>query len=154
SAEVLVVRPGVGTLTPPPRHLQKGDQLSTGPTTRVLLRFANSAYVLVEPNTRLTISSLILEKGWIYVKTWWPSRRPISTRYFLLPEEGTRYSLSLDEQGHSVVQTQEGTVAVVSRSAAWPPVEVHRGEAVSINGAAAPEKYVLTSGDLAVLDTA
>jgi hypothetical protein len=172
SAEVKVVRPGLGMLTPPPRHLQKGDQLSTGPTTRVLLRFAR-AYVLVEPNTRVSISSLILEgpeeeeppppanqgnpivtepAGKILVRAGWPIS--VGTTYISAEVKGTEYGLSLDAKGRSVLRTHHGTVAVSSRSRAWPTIDVHEGEAVFIDGAAAPAKRVLTPEDMAVLDAA
>ncbi len=174
SDDVLVVRTGVGALSPPPRHLQDGDQLSTGPTTRVLLRFANSMYVLVEPNTRVTIGTLTLNGpksdritlsqykgsptvdelkpvGKIYVRS---RKGSTKTEWYSAQVRGTRYMMSLDADAHSVLQTYTGTVAVVSRHGAWPPIDVHEGEAVTVDGDGSPAKRALTSEDLTSLDAA
>jgi len=172
--EVRVVRPGVGPMTPPPLHLQKGDELTTGRSTEVLLRFVRS-YALVRPNTRVAISSLFLhgpgpltddeapparadtpadddQSGSVLVNTRGKFRLHADLAEALV--EGTRYAFRVDAVADSRLRVFAGSVRLRSTTGAWPDVRVGAGEQAEVRGTAPPVKRALIGEERATLDTA
>lgn len=161
-AEVRVVRPGVGVMTPLPAHLGAGDELSTGPATEVVLLFPNDNWVLVRPNTKVAIGSLEVRgpsepaaapspgpeapigrpvgqqtpMGEVVVKA--RSGFRVRTRYVNGDVEGTRYVLSVDTGKTAVLKVSEGVVALTSRAKSWERIRVHEGQRAVIDGGAPP----------------
>jgi hypothetical protein len=176
--EVTVFRPGVGPITPLPLHLQEGDEIRTGPTTEVLLKFP-VAYVLVRPNTHVTVKCLIIngpnEVPLSPPQQPSPQPRPaqpaasdtagsvlvraLSSGFRLHTDlvdaavKGTKYSFQLDRNRVVHLVVQQGTVALQSRTHGWDDVLVNHGEAADGSGRAQPVKRTLAVEDIKVLDT-
>jgi hypothetical protein len=155
--ELVVTRPGVGVLTPPPKNLQRGDIVQTGSTTSVLLCFADGTRVLVRPDTRVIISSVILERivnkiSEILVDA--RGRFRAETPLVTAGVEGTRYRLRLESEGWEMLDTAEGTVVLYPKQGGRDPVRVHEGTGAMLQEADSPRLRTLSEEERETLNRA
>jgi ferric-dicitrate binding protein FerR (iron transport regulator) len=129
--------------------LHAGEELTTGPTGRVALLFANRASVRLDRNTRIELAdpqTLIVRAGAVYVDTLpRPQREPrlrIDTPAGSVYHIGTQYEVRLI--GPSVrIRVREGEVELETRNAASSPERGKAGEQLTISAGEPLERTVV-----------
>jgi len=121
--------------------LQKGDWISTGPGTEVVVRFPNGSELFMAPSSGGRIGSLTEAIGEFFVKV--RGFFNIDTEFVRAGARGTAYGVRAGPDGQATVWVVRGQVEVASLTGAWAPVGLGPGMATKAYPMA-PTPYAAT----------
>ena len=125
----------------PDTVLQPGDAIWTGPNTEAVISYPSGARAYLRPNTQVSIGSLFVEIGKVFVKVRGVFQ--VKTAFVTAASEGTEYWVEVQPAGVRTV-VAEGQVNFYSNAGAWSrplgPTEqaASRGAMLQMSGAANP----------------
>jgi len=136
-------------------ELEDVDEIQTGKSTSVLIRYPEGHEVLVTSGTHVRLRSMFVLVGEIFVRARGFFR--VETQFLTAGVEGTEFAVRTGEVGDDVeVLVVEGAVICESKAGLWRPVRVARSEQLSARalsgrdnrmpGAARPPRPVPSPG--------
>ena len=135
-AGVEVFRQGVRQPPQPGMALQAGDEIWTGPQSRVVLSFVDGARVFVLPGSHVRVGSIFVYLGEVLVKV--KGLFEVQTTYATAGSEGTEYQVRVDPGERVRVVVAEDRVVLASRYRYWRSASLATGQSAWIVGAEAP----------------
>ncbi len=127
------------------KTLTLGEEIATDAHTIKVISFPNGVEVILKPNTRIKISSVILFIGDVIVRTtgkFFKRTRnyfEVKTELVIAGIEGTQFQVSVDRQGNVSVLVLEGVVKLTPTMPVWPWKLLERSQKAMIRGQQPPQ---------------
>jgi beta-lactam-binding protein with PASTA domain len=125
--DVAVIRDGDALSVQTGMVVRKGDTITTGPSSRVVIIFQDEWEVVTDPGTVLYVvnPSAWLERGKVFVKKLVQRAREafrVQDRFTSFTASATQFSVTSDGAGTADIAVVEGEVVVESKRGAFTPV--------------------------------
>src|SRR5262245_27680610 len=138
---IVISRRGAPVQPSPGMALEAGDEVRTTAVSAVI-KFPDNTWVIVAPNSAVSIGSLGITRGTIFAK----ARRlfQVETQFVRVTVEGTEYQVTVDENNQASVDVAEGQTRLTSTRGSWEAVVVLGSEGAVVKAEEVPRKRPLS----------
>jgi len=140
--QVKVMRGARRLESSPALALKAGDEIETGATTSVLIRYPEGHELLIMHNTHVRLGSIFVFFGELFVRA--KGRFRVETVFMTAGVEGTEFLVRADRRDDSVeVVVAEGAVLCQPKSRRWEPVRVAAAQQLTVQSLSGTESEAL-----------
>lgn len=119
---VWVMRRGIRLDATPNMALHTGDEIRTGSSSAVAIRFPNGSQLYLKSNTHIRIGSVFAFVGELFVRV--KGAFQVDTEFVTAGAEGTEWVMNISPDGDTRCMVLKGRVRVASKENSWKPMSV------------------------------